>query len=165
VLLWFLGLSFLITWQVFQSPAVDFRMVMLGAALPLVDVAVGSPTPLHTLVGGAAALGAVMVLARGRRLVQRRFVGIPIGMLLHLALDGTWSDGTVFWWPFLGTDLSGATVGVLDRPAWLLVLMELAGAAALLWCYRTFDLGDPARRDRFLRSGHLDRGLVRPPTC
>lgn len=161
MLLWFTGLSFVITWQVFQSPAVDFRMVMLGAALPLLDVAFGSPTPLHTMVGSAAVLAAVVVLARGRRLVQRRYVGVPIGMLLHLVLDGTWADGSVFWWPFLGTDLSGASLGVLTRPAWLLVGMELVGAAALLWCWRAFDLGDPQRRDRFVRTGQLDRALVR----
>ncbi len=162
MLLWFAGLAFVITWQVFQSPAIDFRMVMLGSLLPLLDVLVGGPTALHTMVGSAAALVLVMVGARGRRLVQRRWVGIAIGMLLHLALDGAWSNGDLFWWPFLaGADLTGVALPELERSATVLVVMEAVGAAALLWCWRAFGFSDPDRRRRFVSTGQLDRALVR----
>ena len=161
MLLWFAGLSFVITWQVFQSPAIDYRRVMLGSLLPLADLAVGGPTALHALVGSALALVAVMVVARGRRLVQRRFVGLAIGMLLHLALDGAWSDGRLFWYPFLGADLGPSPLPELQRPDIVLAGMELAGAAALLWCWRAFGLADRSRRERFLATGHLDRELTR----
>ena len=35
----------------------------------------------------ALVMAAVMIGARGNRLVQRRLLGIPIGMFLHLVLD------------------------------------------------------------------------------
>lgn len=161
MLLWFAGLSFIIVWQVFQSPAVDYRLVMLGALLPLVDIGVGGSTAAHSLMASAVVLLAVMVLARGRRLLQRRLVGIPIGMLLHLALSGSWGDATVFWWPLMGADLTGHSLGLLDRPLAVLVVMEVVGAAALMWCWQAFGLADPQRRRRFVTTGQLDRDLLR----
>jgi hypothetical protein len=43
---------------------------------------------------------------------------------------------------------------VADRGWWNLVL-EAAGLALLWWAYRLFGLADPARRQRFLRTGQL----------
>ena len=47
--LWFAGLSFAAVWSVFRSPALDHRMVMLGAVLPLCEAFAGRPLALHTL--------------------------------------------------------------------------------------------------------------------
>lgn len=158
--LWFAGASFVIVWVVFRSPSIDYRMVMLGAILPVGEAPIGGPWVLHTLVGGVALLAVVMLATRNRRLVRRRWIGLPVGVLLHLALDGTFTRAELFWWPFLGPALGSGSVPELDRSAALIIVLELAGAAALVWAYRRFGLSDPVRRDRFVRTGHLDRGLA-----
>lgn len=159
MLLWFAGMSFVLVWFVFRSPAVDYRLVIVGALLPLVELPVGEPRLLHSLVGSVALLGLAMVLTPRRRLVQRRLVAVPIGVFLHLVLDGAWADTTAFWWPFTGFSWSDSELPELGRGGLNLVL-EACGAAALWWCWRTFGLDDRARRERFLRTGQLDRSLV-----
>src|SRR5262245_28306586 len=113
--LWFAGASFVIVWAVFRSPALDYRLVMLGAVLPVGEAAIGGPWLLHTLVGGVALLAIVMLATRGRRLVRRRWIGLPIGVLLHLALDGTFMRADLFWWPFLGEALGSDGVPEWER--------------------------------------------------
>jgi hypothetical protein len=159
MVLWFVGPSVLIVWSVFRSPSADYRLVAVGSLLPLLELPVGEPRVLHGLAGATVALVVVMVVARGRRLVQRRWLGIPIGMLLHLVLDGAWADTDAFWWPALGTDWSRAELPEVGRGA-LNVVLELAGAAACWWAYRRFRLEDPERRADFLRTGRVGRDIV-----
>lgn len=159
--LWFAAGSIVVVWVVFRSPAVDFRLVVLGALLPLVELPFGSPRVLHSMVGAAAILGLAMVATPGRRLVQRRLVAIPIGVFLHLLLDGIWTDTRAFWWPFAGLAWSDAELPELARGGFAVVL-EILGAAALWWCWRRFGLDDPARRARFARTGQLDRDVATP---
>lgn len=162
MLLWFAGGAVVIVWLVFRSPAIDYRLVVLGALLPLAELPFGSPRVLHSLSGAAAALALVMVLAPRRRLVQRRLVAIPIGMLLHLVLDGVWADTRAFSWPFAGLAWSDARLPELARGAAFDLVLELAGAAALWWCWRRFRLDEPHRRARFLRTGRIDRDVATP---
>lgn len=157
--LWFAGCSFAAVWLVFRSPALDHRMVMLGAVLPVAELAVGRPTVLHTLAAATAAMALVMAATHRRRLLRRRWLGIPVGLYAHLVLDGTWTDAHLFWWPFFGTGFESRSLPEL-RPWPVLVLAELAGLAALWWMVRTFSLNDPERRAEFLRSGRLGRDLV-----
>jgi membrane-bound metal-dependent hydrolase YbcI (DUF457 family) len=159
VFFWFAGLSFLGTWLIFRSPAVDYRLVMLGALLPLVELPFGHPRVLHSLVGGAVLLALAMLATPRRRLVQRRLVAVPIGVFLHLILDGAWTDTTAFWWPFTGLEWSSAELPELSRGPFGLVL-ELAGVASLWWCWQRFRLTEPERRARFWRTGQLDRDVV-----
>jgi hypothetical protein len=159
MLLWFVGGSVLAVWLVFRSPLVDYRLVAVGSVLPLIDVALGGPRVLHSVTGSAALLGLAMVVRPGRRLAQRRLVGIPIGTFLHLALDGAWTDSHGFWWPFFGFAWSDAEAPEVARGGWLVVL-ELAGAAMLGYAWRAFGLADRARRQRLLRTGHLDRAVA-----
>jgi hypothetical protein len=154
VLLWFVGPAVLIVWAVFSSPGADYRFVALGAVVPLLELPVGSPRLLHSLAGAAAVLVVVMVGARGRRLVQRRLLGVPIGMLLHLVLDGTWTDDRAFWWPFRGTAWSTARLPELGRGP-LDVVLELVGAGAIWWAWRQFGFADAGRRRAFLATGRL----------
>lgn len=161
MLLWFAGASVVIVWSVFQSPAIDYRMVVLGSVLPLVDGALGRAAVLHTLVASVVVLGVVMVATRGKRLVRRRWIGLPIGMMLHLALDGIWARAEVFWWPFFGVDLPAEQVPELTRGVAPTLLLEVAGAACLWWVWTRFGLSDPERRRSFLRTGQLDRDLAR----
>ncbi len=159
MLLWFVGPSILIVWSVFRSPAADYRVVAVGSLVPLVELPVGDPRLLHSLSGAALALAAIMLGARGRRLVQRRLLGLPIGMLLHLALDGAWTDTTAFWWPALGLSWSEAELPELGRGPFNLVL-EAAGAVACWWCYQRFRLFEPDRRALFFKTGRVGRDIV-----
>jgi len=157
--LWFAGGAVVIVWFVFRSPAIDYRLIVLGALLPLAELPFGSPRVLHSLTGAAVALAVVMVITPRRRLVQRRLVAIPIGMLLHLLLDGVWTNTQAFWWPFAGLAWSDEKLPELARGPFDIVL-ELVGAAALWWCYRRFRLYEPERRARFLRTGRIDRDVA-----
>ena len=45
------------------------------------------------------------------------------------------------------------------------ILLELIGAACVVWAWRAFDFTDPVKRSRFIRTGHLTRVVESPPTC
>jgi hypothetical protein len=159
VLLWFVGPSIHLVWSVFRSPTADYRVVAVGSLLPLVELPFGEPRLLHSLAGAAVVLAAVMLGARGQRLVQRRLLGLPIGMLLHLVLDGSWADTDAFWWPVFGTSWSTAELPELGRGG-LNVLLEVLGAGACWWGCRRFRLHEPERRELFLRTGRVGRDIV-----
>lgn len=158
--LWFVGPSVVIVWAVFRSPTADYRFVALGSVLPLAELPVGEPRILHSLVGAVAVMTLVMVGARGRRLRQRQLLGVPIGMLLHLVLDGTWADSQAFWWPLRGVGWSGERIPELGRGAWWLGL-EAMGLVACLWAYRRFRLDESERRVTFVRTGRIGRDVAR----
>lgn len=160
MVLWFVGPSILIVWAVFSSPAADYRYVALGSLVPLLELPFGEPRLLHSLSGAALGLLVVMVGAMGRRLVQRRLLGIPIGMLLHLVLDGAFADTRAFWWPFAGTSWSRSELPELGRGG-LSIVLELIGLAACWWGYRRFRLDEPERRAAFLRTGRIGRDVQR----
>ncbi|MGV3760048.1 MAG: hypothetical protein ACO1PW_11005 [Actinomycetota bacterium] len=160
MLLWFLAPSILIVWAVFRSPGADYRTVALGALLPLIELPVGEPRILHSVVGAGALMAGVMLVFRGRRLLQRRLLGLPIGVLVHQLLDGAWADTHGFWWPLLGLDWSRSELPLLGRGlGWNLVLEGL-GAAALWWLWQRFRLLEPDRRRTFLREGRVGRDIV-----
>lgn len=159
MLLWFVGPSILIVWGVFRSPAADYRLVAVGSLIPLIEVLFGQPRLFHSVTGAAVLLAAVMIGARGHRLVQRALLALPIGVLLHLLLDGAWADTQAFWWPFLGTAWSTAELPELGRGP-LNLLLELGGALACLYAYRRFRLDEPDRRALFLQTGRVGRDIV-----
>ncbi len=159
MVLWFVGPSILIVWAVFRSPSADYRLVAVGSLLPLLELPIGEPRLLHSLAGAAAALVIVMLAFRGRRVAQRRWLGIPIGMMLHLALDGAWADADAFWWPFLSLDWSTSPLPELGRGAFNVVL-EAVGAGLCWWLYRRFRLDEPERREEFVRTGRVGRDIV-----
>jgi hypothetical protein len=151
---WFAGLSFLLVAWIFASPLLDYRLVMAGSVLPVAEKLLGGPWALHTLLAPVVAMTAVMVAWRGRRLRQRRWLGLPIGLFLFLVLDGAWTNTKLFWWPAFGW-------GIGEEPGWrpfpALLLMEAAGLAALVIAIRRFGLVDESSRARFARTGHLPR--------
>ena len=158
MLIWFAVLSVVVTFAVFQSPAIDYRLVALGAVIPVVEVPFGAG-PLHSLAAPTVVLVVVMALTVNRRLVRRRWLGLPIGMYMHLVLDLAFTMTATFWWPFLGWDFTPGSAPELERGLWS-VVMELAGLAAGWWAWRRFGLDDPDRRARFLRTGQLDRAVM-----
>lgn len=158
---WFAAAAFTIVVLVFSSPSIDYRLVALGAVLPVGEAAFGGPYVLHTLVGSVALLTIVVLATRGRRLAARQLVGLPIGTFLHLVLDGTWARTELFWWPFLGFDALGdGQVPEIEHLGVSLAL-ELVGIALAVWIIRRFELVVPRRREEFVRTGRLGRDLLR----
>jgi len=161
VLLWYVATALAGVWAVFDSPALDYRFVMVGAVLPVGEVVLGRPGPLHSLVTAVAVLALVMAATQGRRLLRRRLLGIPIGLLAHLVFSGSWADTDAFWWPLTGIGLSDAQPPELARGA-LSVLLELAGIGLGLWWIRRVGLDDRAARAEFRRTGRLPRAGTSP---
>ncbi len=159
MLAWFVGPSVLIVWGVFRSPSADYRVVALGAVLPLAELPAGEPRLAHSLSGAVAVMALVMLVLRGRRVAQRRWLGLPIGMLLHLVLDGAFADSRAFWWPLQGLGWSHDELPELGRGAWS-VVFEVVGIAVCWWGYRRFALDEPARRTHFVRTGRVGRDIV-----
>jgi len=159
VLIWFAVVSAVAVAEIFGSPMVDYRMVALGSVLPVVDVVVGQPTPLHTLAAPVGVLTIVMLATVGRRLVRRRLLGLPIGMFLHLVLDASWGNAQLFWWPAFGNDLSAFSVPESSAIA-IRVLLDVIGVGVAVWAYKRYGLADPENRERLIRSGHLDRSYL-----
>jgi hypothetical protein len=153
---WFVGVGWLLVVAVFQSPALDYRLVMLGSVVPLADAVTGGRWILHTLLASVGVLALVMLATQHRRLIRRRWLGLPIGMFVHLVLDGSWTDTNVFWWPAFGRSFGHQPLPEFDRGG-LLLLMELAGIAALAHGWNRFGLRDPGARARFLQTGQLPR--------
>jgi hypothetical protein len=154
VFFWYVAGSVLIVWAVFRSQGVDYRLVAAGSLLPLVlDAPWRRPAFGHTLLAAVVLLIAVMVATIGRpRLLRRRLLCLPIGMLCGLVLGGAWTDTHVLWWPTLGTGFPHDAL----LPAWgVVALEELAGIALLAWMVDRFGLRRPAERDAFLRTGRL----------
>ena len=165
MILWFAGVSFVFVWWVFRSPALDYRLVMLGSILPVGEIFLGGPRWLHTLLAPVALLAVLMLATQKRRLVRRRWIGIPIGMLMHLVLDGIWARPKAFWWPFLGTTFPSGGLPEFEHPVAVTILLELIGLACLVWSWRAFGMSDSPTRDRFLRTGQLARSVPNPPSC
>lgn len=168
--LWFGGTSLVAMWVVFRDPAIDHRLVVVGALLPdLLDASWGGAAVGHTLAFAVLLLFAVMGLTVGRRSVRRRLLAVPIGWFFHLVFDGAWSDTALFWWPVDGLSFRDVAIPAFDRPVGVTLVMELAGVIALVWAYRRFGLSDGARRSEFARSGRIDRALTNPdsspPSC
>jgi len=159
VVLWFLALSFALVLLVFDSAALDYRLIMAGSLLPWLNFVWDDPWVLHSVLFPVGLMLAVMVFGWGRRLVQRRWLGLPIGVFLHLVLSGTWTNKEVFWWPAFGFDVGEAQPGV--APAVAAVPLEIVGVAVAVWLWRYLGFSDAGRRDRFLRTGHVDRSLLR----
>lgn len=161
MLIWYAVTAAVGVWAVFDSPALDYRLVMVGAVLPVAEIGLGRPGPLHSLVVAVAVLFAVMLTTRDRRLVRRRWLGVPIGLFSYLVFSGTWADTEAFWWPVTSLSLSDARPPELSRGA-VSVMLELVGVALALWWYRRVRLDDADNRRRFLDTGQLPRA-PRPP--
>lgn len=156
--LWFAAGSVAIVWLVFQSPAVDYRMVVLGSVLAVGEVPFGVG-PLQTLALSVVILAVVMLATIGRRLVRRRWLGVPIGTFLHLVLDGSWARTNVFWWPANGWRFPGISAPTVSRGLWS-VALELGGVLIAVWLWDRFGLSDASRRRRFVTTGQLDREFM-----
>jgi membrane-bound metal-dependent hydrolase YbcI (DUF457 family) len=154
VLIWFAAVSVVLVAFIFRSPAIDYRTVVVGAVLPVLEGLLGGPRLLHSMVGAVALLGLAMAVTTRRRVLRRRLLGIPIGVMCHLVLDGSFTRTDVFWWPVAGLAFAPGQIPELDRLGLSLVL-EAVGIGVALWAWRLFALDDPENRRRFLTDGRL----------
>lgn len=157
--LWFAILAPILVAEVFRSPMVDYRLVSVGAVLPLLEVAVGANV-LHTLLGAVVVMTVVMLATQRRRLVRRRLLGIPIGMFVHLLLDGSWTRAELFWWPAFGLDFGPSVLPEFDRPLAIGIGLEVVAIAVGWWAVRRYQLDDADKRHRLLTTGQLDRSVL-----
>ena len=171
MLLWFVGPSILLVWSVFRSPAADYRVVAVGALLPLVELPFGEPRLFHSLTGAALVLAAVMLggtrpaprAAAPPRAAHRHAdaPGARRRVDRHARASGGRSSGRRG--PPPSCPSSGAAA--------FNVVLELAGAGRLLVGLATLPPGrarpsSALRADRTSRPGHRpvtpDRGASRP---
>ena len=162
MILWFAGTSLLAVWLVFRDPAIDHRLVVAGALVPdvLDGVVARGPWVLHSVAGSVALLALVMAATVKRRALRRRLIALPIGTFMHLVFDGAWSDTDSFWWPFSGGFGDGGLPS-FER-GWFVVVLEIAGVVMLAWLSKQWMLDRPEHRERFVRTGRLDRSLAGP---
>lgn len=154
VLLWFVGTVLFTVHFVFNDPAFDHRLLLVGALLPdVLDIPLGRAAWAHSLTVPVMVLAVVMLATAGRKPVRRLLLGLPIGMLLHLVWDGAFSMTRVFWWPMSG-GWGDHAVPSIARGWWNLPL-ELAGLMMLRAAWRRFGLADQARRAQFVHHGTL----------
>lgn len=158
MVIWFAATAVVITFVVFRSPMIDYRLVALGAVIPLAESPFGAG-PLHALVSPTLVLLVIMLATPRRRLVRRQWLGLPIGMYLHLVLDAAFNVPETFWWPFLGWSTGADGAPEFSR-GWWSVVLEVVGVLTALWAYRRFGLNDQSRREVFVHTGQLDRAVV-----
>jgi hypothetical protein len=137
MLLWFIGGALAIVWNVFHDTSIDYRFVVAGVLLPDALDLVSRRLVAHSVVTAVIGLAIVMLGTWGRKPIRKKLVMLPFGMLLHLLLDGVFNRTKVFWWPVTGGSPAKARIVSLDRPTWLLIAMELAGAALIIWTWPT----------------------------
>jgi hypothetical protein len=154
LLLWYVGLSIFLVATIFKSSGIDYRLVALGAMLPLlVDIPFGYRAYGYTLLFAVVLLTVVMLATIGRpRLLRRRLLCLPIGVFCGLVLSGAFLNDELFWWPFLGTSFVHRS---LLPPTWVVVLEEFVGLAVCWLLVGQYDLYLPGPRREFLRTGRL----------
>ncbi len=172
MILWHLGATVAIARYVFRDPNMDLRFLMVGAVLPdLIDKPIGSlifneqlqngRVYAHALLFPVVVLVVVMLFTDRGTPERKAWLGLPIGAILHLFLDGQWAEPDGFWWPFLGwtfpeVEHSQLWALIGDRLSDPLTLIgEAAGLAYLIWLGRVTGQGDPVRRARFWADGTL----------
>lgn len=153
---WFVAGSILVIWFVFTDPHFDYRLLPLGALGPAwLSVGSGRAGISQSLVMSVALLGLVMVATR--RSTKRRtfWMGLPLGALLGLTLNGSWLHAEVFFWPFFGWRIPDIENPMLARGWWNLAL-EALGAIGCWWIWTRARLGRAEQRRQFRSSGNLD---------
>lgn len=151
---WFVGCIVVTVWWVFRDPAFDHRLLIVGAVLPLGEIALGGARVLHSVTFAVVLLGVLMIATPGRTPIRKTLLGLPIGLLLHLVFTGAWRTSAVFWWPLGGVGFDDGSHPVVAR-GWWNVPFELAGLALCWWVFRRAELAEPDRRRWFHRTGQL----------
>ncbi len=171
MLFWHLGADLWLFRWIFRDPKVDVRYLLLGAVLPdLIDLPLGtfllagvfstSELWFHSLTIASLYMAMVLLLTRrGRR--RRAFMALGVGWLLHLLIDGMWTNPEILFWPFFGPDLPAGS-----SPYWALAwdralsdpwrwVKEVLGLAYLAWLWFAVGLNIAERRRQVVGTGRL----------
>ncbi len=156
---WYLAPSIVAVHDIFRSRGLDYRLIALGAILPLlIDAPLGYYAYGHSLFVAVGVLALVMLATIGRsRLLRRQLICLPIGWMCGLVLSGAFLHNTSFLWPLLGSDFPHDS---LVPPVTILVLLDAAGFALGVWAWGRFGLRDPAKRAEFFRRGRLQEPVT-----
>jgi hypothetical protein len=169
MLLWHMGVAAAVVYVTLGRARIDYRWILIGAIAPdLVDGALsltvyGGDTGrgvAHSVLAVVVVAVAVLLGTRGHRRLS--LFGLAVGWLLHLVADGMWGAPETFLWPAFGSEFSAAPAepyswDLFIHPLehWGVWAGELAGLIALVYLAAAFELGDRARRNRFLEDGLL----------
>lgn len=171
MILWHVGGTVFLARWVFRDPGMDLRVLVLGGLLPdLIDKPLGSVLftsyfetgriYAHTLLFAALTLATVMFATTRGSAARKRWMALPIGVLLHLVLDMP-IDAETLWWPVLGVEFPSFAEGAFaDLVAYMLnspwvIAQEVIGLAYLVALYRRAGLGDAGQRRRLVETGTL----------
>lgn len=177
MILWHLGGTLAIVRYVFRDPNMDLRWVLLGSVLPdLLDKPLGAvffndQFETHRLMGHALVfpvlgLFAVLGLTKRGSALRKGLIGVVIGSLVHLVLDGAWIDAEAFMWPFFGLDfpaVADSAIGPLlermvkDPLVWA---GEAVGLGYCIYLWRRW-LSDEGEIRRFVAEGTIPMPPVR----
>lgn len=171
MIFWHLGVTAALIFVTLGVRRIDYRVVLLGAILPdLIDKPIGriwfeeefqtGRLFGHTLLFVTLLLLGIQLVLRGE--TARRWFILPIAALIHLALDGMWSDPINLFWPLFSTSFppdpsAGYWMDALLRTVTdpRVAAMELVGLALLAFMGKAFGLQDRELRREFLRRGIL----------
>lgn len=138
--------------MVLHDQSFDYRFVAVGALLPdLIDAPLGHRGAAHTLVFAVAVLVVVMLVTTNRRVLRKRLIALPVGLLAHLVLDAVFAQQALFWWPAFG---SYGSHSIAPAPI-VLVLREVVGVVVGWNVVRRFGLADRAKQRTFVTTGRL----------
>lgn len=171
MILWHVGGTVFLARWVFRDPGMDLRVLVLGGFLPdLIDKPLGSVFFVsyfetgriygHTLLFAALMLATVMIVTKRGSPARKRWMALPIGVLLHLVLDMP-IDAETLWWPVLGLEFPSFAEGALvDLVTYLLnspwvIVQEVVGLVYLVVLYRRAGLTDAEPRRRLVETGTL----------
>jgi inner membrane protein len=168
VLFWHLGVAAALVYVTLGRQRIDYRFILLGAALPdLIDVPLsflfgwpGKRGPSHTLLAVVVVTVVILIAFRGPRRLS--LFGLGVGWLTHLVGDGMWSVPRTFLWPAFGTRFGANpaepySLDLIVHPLSHLTTWggELVGVAILVWFWIAFRLGEGDRLRQFARDGML----------
>ena len=163
-----MGVAVAVVYVTIGRRRVDYRYILLGAVIPdLIDGATcafyecgGGRGAAHSLLANVAVTVLIILILRGE--TRLAVFGVGVGWLLHLVADGMWDAPTTFFWPLAGTEFAAAPSEPYSWDLFTDPLShvwtwggEVVGLLVLAWFWVAFELGDGARRSRFLRDGHL----------
>lgn len=173
MILWHLGATVLIVRYVFRDPDMDLRWVLVGSILPdLIDKPIGSVffhdtfgthrLFAHSIVFPITAFALVLLVTRRGTNRRRGFIGLVIGVFVHLLLDAAWATPEAFWWPFFGwefptvfeSDFLSLLQRMLSDP--IVWVGEAIGAAYLAMLWRRYLSTDGQLRRFWREDGRID---------
>lgn len=155
MLFYLTGVSALITYYIFNSRGIDYRLVALGSLAPIaIDLVLGRVSFGHSFLFPVLALVLVMLLTIGKsRLLRRRLLCFVIGVFWALVLEGTFINEATWWWP-LGSRNQVAEFSLLPSFTFWIV-RDLLGLIAIYVLFAIGSLHEKEKRKEFFSTGRI----------